>query len=55
MLFSRNPIKSKKQFDLKQLDFVFGTEKTESIKGQTREREGRGIGFRLSVSKETPK
>ena len=38
--------------DLKQLDFVFDTYKTDSIKRQRRE--GRGIGVRISVRKETP-
>ena len=37
--------------DLKRLDFVFYTYKTDSIKGQTRER--RGIGVRLTARMET--
>ena len=38
--------------NLKQLDFVFDTYKTESIKGKMRET--RGVGVRISVRKETP-
>ena len=37
---------------LKQLDFVFDTYKTDSIKGQTRE--GRGHGIRIAVRNKTP-
>ena len=47
------PRKVKQQLGgLRRLDFLFDTYKTNSIKGKTRE--GRGIGVRILVRKETP-